>query len=72
MGEIQRLLQEIRDMLKETGMGFRPKERDTMEEARSDDEEAATQKREVVEETDTMAAAKRQRRAIATETIRGQ
>ena len=58
MEEIQRLLQEMRDMLKEVGTGFKPKETDTMAEARSDDEEATTQKREVVEETDTMAAAR--------------
>ena len=58
MEEIQRLLQEMRDMLKEVGVGFRPKDTDTVAEARSDDEEAATQKREVVEETDTMAAAR--------------
>ena len=37
-------------------MGFGPQETDTMAAARSDDEEAATKKSEVVEETDTMAA----------------
>ena len=59
MEEIQRQLQKTRGSLKEMGMGVRPKETDTMAAARSDDEEAATQKSEVVEETtDTVAAAR--------------
>ena len=39
--EIRRQLQETRDRLKTTGIGFEPKEADTMAAARSDDEEAA-------------------------------
>ena len=41
MEEIRRQLQETMDSLKEKGMGFEPKEADTMAAARSDDEEAA-------------------------------
>ena len=62
MEEIRRQLQETRGRLKEMGMGFGPKEADTMAAARSDDEEASIT-------TNDVAAAGN---ANATETIRVQ
>ena len=62
MEEIRRQLQETRGRLKEMGMGFEPKEADTMAAARSDDEEASIT-------TNDVAAAGN---ANATETIRVQ
>ena len=62
MEEIRRQLQETRDRLKDLGMGFEPKEADTMAAARSDDEEASIT-------TNDVAAAGN---ANATETIRVQ
>ena len=62
MEEIRRQLHETRDRLKKMGIGFEPKEADTMAAARSDNEEAA------ITTNDVAAVGS----ASATETIREQ